>query len=81
MDSPSRRRGGQALPTPISRTTVAVAPLQTVDIQFTADNPGHWCLHSANPHCVAGDGRALGGMVAALRYVDSVDAVDVERAE
>lgn len=46
------RMGGRRLPTAAqySEVTVTVAPGETRDIEFIADNPGDWALHCHKPH-------------------------------
>jgi len=64
---------GNALRVPIEANTVTLAPSQTADIVFTADNPGKWMFHchildhTVNPGPY-GDGSAahmvgMGGLV------------------
>ena len=54
-------RGGVAMPRPEWRDTVLVAPRETIQIAFVADNPGDWMLH-----CHVLEHQA-GGMMAAIR--------------
>lgn len=46
------RKGGKRLPltAQYSEVTVLVAPGQTRDIEFVADNPGDWAIHCHKPH-------------------------------
>lgn len=46
------RRGGRRLPpaAQYSEVTVSVAPGETRDIEFIADNPGDWALHCHKSH-------------------------------
>ena len=46
------RRGGKRLPlaTQYSEVTVLVAPGETRDIEFIADNPGDWAIHCHKSH-------------------------------
>ncbi len=46
------RKGGKRLPQSAQCTevTVLVAPGETRDIEFIADNPGDWALHCHKPH-------------------------------
>jgi zinc transporter ZupT len=56
-------RDGNPLARPIAANTVFLAPFQTADVAFTADNPGTWMFHchildhAVNPG-PAGDGDA-----------------------
>ena len=45
------------------KDTVAVGPGQRIDIEFTADNPGHWFFHCHNLYHLAS------GMARQVRYV------------
>lgn len=46
------RKGGKRLPPSVqySEVTVTVAPGETRDIEFIADNPGDWAFHCHKPH-------------------------------
>lgn len=46
------RKGGRRLPVEAqySEVTVTVAPGETRDIEFIADNPGNWAFHCHKPH-------------------------------
>ncbi len=68
---------GNPAPNPAAVNTVLLAPSQTADIAFTADNPGKWMFHchildhTINPS-PAGDGSAtrmaeMGGL---MTYVE-----------
>jgi hypothetical protein len=48
--------------------TINVAPGETYDIVFTADNPGNWPLHCHLPHHTAGPTDAPGGMFTMIHY-------------
>ncbi|HET7579093.1 MAG TPA: copper oxidase [Bacillales bacterium] len=48
--------------------TVKVAPGETYDIVFTADNPGNWPLHCHIPHHTAGPSKTPGGMFTIVHY-------------
>lgn len=47
----------------VRRDTTIVLPGQTVDIDFDADNPGHWMLHCHNAYHFAA------GMTVPVRYI------------
>lgn len=47
----------------LRRDTTIVLPGQTVDIEFDADNPGHWMLHCHNAYHFAA------GMTVPVRYI------------
>lgn len=61
-------RDGYQLKEPEDRDTVTVAPGETVDIAFTADNPGTWPLHC---HILSHAENETGmiGMTMVLKYV------------
>lgn len=46
------RKGGRRIPeiAQVSQVTVLVAPGETRDIEFIADNPGDWAIHCHIPH-------------------------------
>lgn len=78
---------GNPLTHPVSANTVNLAPSQTADIVFVADNPGKWMFHchildhTINPG-PAGDGSAtrmarMGGLVT---YIDVVPPAAPGRA-
>ena len=48
--------------------TVNIAPGETYDIVFTADNPGTWPLHCHLPHHTAGPDGKEGGMFTTVKY-------------
>ena len=57
------RRDGVAVPHRQWADTVMVAPRETVDVAFVADNPGDWMFH-----CHVTD-HQVAGMMAVLRVV------------
>jgi len=47
-------------PTAPLKDTLAVGPKQTVDLEFTADNPGNWFFHCHNLyHLASGMARVI----------------------
>lgn len=48
--------------------TVKVAPGETYDVVFTANNPGNWPAHCHMPHHTAGPTDAPGGMFIMIHY-------------
>jgi len=48
--------------------TIDVAPGETYDVVFTADNPGNWPTHCHLPHHTAGPTDAPGGMFLMIHY-------------
>lgn len=48
--------------------TVNIAPGETYDIEFIADNPGAWPLHCHLPHHTAGKNGQEGGMFTTVQY-------------
>ncbi|WHY70552.1 multicopper oxidase family protein [Fictibacillus enclensis] len=50
--------------------TVNIAPGETYDIAFTADNTGTWPLHCHLPHHTAGKGQKEGGMFTTVKYLN-----------
>jgi FtsP/CotA-like multicopper oxidase with cupredoxin domain len=62
---------GQPLPTPYQTTTVNVAPGETVDVEFVANNPGVWAFHSNKPLQLMNGQAQMGGMMTTLRYTDA----------
>jgi len=63
---------GHPLPQPLILNTVNVAPGQTVDIDFTANNPGRWLLHCHILHHASNNMKAPGGLTAVVEYEDSL---------
>lgn len=51
-----------ALPNGLRKDTVLLAPMQNLDVEFQADNPGNWAVHCHNAY------HAEAGMMAALTY-------------
>ncbi len=62
---------GQPLPSPIQKTSVNVAPGETVDVEFVANNPGVWAFHSSKPPQLMNGDSPMGGMMTTLRYTDA----------
>jgi len=48
--------------------TIDIAPGETYDIEFTADNPGSWVIHCHLPHHTAGMNGSEGGMLSVFHY-------------
>lgn len=48
--------------------TINIAPGETYDVIFTADNPGNWPLHCHLPHHTAGKDGKEGGMLTVVNY-------------
>lgn len=60
---------GHPLPAPWYKNTINVAPGETWDIEFLADNPGNWAFHCHKPHHTAnGRDHGLGGMFTFVHY-------------
>lgn len=53
---------GNPVPSPVVRNVVLLAPGETADIEFIADNPGAWAVHCHDLH------HADAGMTMLLRY-------------
>lgn len=51
-----------ALPSGVRKDTVLLTPMQTLDVELQADNPGNWAAHCHNIY------HAESGMMAALVY-------------
>lgn len=51
-----------ALPSGVRKDTVLLTPMQTIDVDLQADNPGNWAAHCHNIY------HAEAGMMAALVY-------------
>lgn len=61
---------GSSLPMPVHKDTINVAPGETWDIEFVADNPGVWAYHCHKPHHISNAHQAsLGGMFTVVQYV------------
>ena len=48
--------------------TIDVAPGETYDVEFTADNPGTWVFHCHLPHHTSGPNGGDGGMLTTFHY-------------
>lgn len=59
---------GHPVDRPQLYNTVNVAPGQTVDVDFIADNPGRWLLHCHILHHATGGGGKPGGLMAVVAY-------------
>ena len=52
------------------KNTINVAPGETWDVEFVANNPGIWAFHCHKPHHATNDhGTDTGGMFTVLKYV------------
>lgn len=61
---------GNRLPMPFYKDTINVAPGETWDIEFMADNPGNWAFHCHKPHHISNNHqKKLGGMFTYVKYV------------
>lgn len=55
---------------PLAKNTINVAPGETWDIEFIANNPGTWAFHCHKPHHMANQHQPkLGGMFTTVKYV------------
>lgn len=62
---------GNSLPAPFFKDTMNVAPGETWDIEFEANNPGNWAFHCHKPHHITDSHQPkLGGMFTYVKYVD-----------
>lgn len=62
---------GKKLPVPYLKDTINVAPGETYDIIFQAENPGTWAFHCHKPHHITnGHKPVLGGMFTIVKYMD-----------
>ncbi|KUO95915.1 multicopper oxidase family protein [Ferroacidibacillus organovorans] len=60
---------GSTIPIPWFKNTINVAPGETWDIEFQANNPGIWAFHCHKPHHTTNDHmRDMGGMFTTLKY-------------
>lgn len=55
-------------PAQYDANTIDVAPGETYDIIFTANNPGTWIFHCHLPHHTAGQDDGHGGMLTSFHY-------------
>lgn len=61
---------GNSLPVPLFKDTMNVAPGETWDIEFEANNPGNWAFHCHKPHHITDSHQPkLGGMFTYVKYV------------
>lgn len=63
-------KDGSRLPEALqySANTIDVAPGETYDVEYVADNPGTWVFHCHLPHHTAGMNGAEGGMLSVFHY-------------
>jgi FtsP/CotA-like multicopper oxidase with cupredoxin domain len=60
---------GSRLPTPFYKNTINVAPGETWDIEFEANNSGTWLFHCHKPHHMTNEHKEMmGGMVSFVQY-------------
>lgn len=62
---------GNAIPSParLKRNTINVAPGETWNIEFLANNPGNWVFHCHKPHHTTNaHSKEMGGMLTLVRY-------------
>jgi len=61
---------GSIVPMPLFKNTINVAPGETWDIEFQANNPGTWAFHCHKPHHTTNDHKTeMGGMFTVVKYV------------
>lgn len=61
---------GVPLPVPFFKNTLNVAPGETWDIEFIANNPGKWAFHCHKPHHMTNmHGTSTGGMFTIINYI------------
>lgn len=61
---------GNAITEPLIKNTINVAPGETWDIEFRANNPGTWAFHCHKPHHMANQHQPkLGGMFTTVKYL------------
>lgn len=61
---------GSNIPVPWFKNTINVAPGETWDIEFKANNPGTWAFHCHKPHHTTNEHKTeMGGMFTVVRYV------------
>lgn len=54
----------------LSKNTINVAPGETWDIEFIANNPGRWVFHCHKPHHITNmHSKEMGGMLTVIEYV------------
>ncbi|UOF90918.1 multicopper oxidase domain-containing protein [Fodinisporobacter ferrooxydans] len=60
---------GSLLPAPFFKNTINVAPGETWDIEFVANNPGTWAFHCHKPHHMTNEHQSkMGGMFTIVKY-------------
>lgn len=62
---------GHPLAQPLILNTVNVAPGQTMDIDFIANNPGRWLFHCHILHHASNNMTTPGGLTAVFEYADT----------
>lgn len=62
---------GMMITDKLYKNTINVAPGETWDVEFVANNPGIWAFHCHKPHHATNDHSAdTGGMFTVLRYMN-----------
>jgi FtsP/CotA-like multicopper oxidase with cupredoxin domain len=61
-------KDGEPLKTPLPMNTVNVAPGETYDIAFVANNPGAWVFHCHELHHTMNGSTQPGGLIQVIRY-------------
>ncbi len=64
-------KDGEPLKTPQTMNTVNVAPGETYDIAFAANNPGAWVFHCHELHHTMNGSTQPGGLIQVIRYEGS----------
>lgn len=60
---------GSTIPLPWFKNTINVAPGETWDIEFDANNPGVWAFHCHKPHHTTNNHKTdMGGMFTTVKY-------------
>lgn len=63
---------GNPITLPVQKSTINVAPGETWDIDFVANNPGVWAFHCHKPHHMTNAHQSgMGGMFTAIQYSKS----------
>lgn len=73
-------KDGEPLKTPQTMNTVNVAPGETHDVAFVANNPGAWMCHCHELHHTMNGSTQPGGRIQVVRYEGSA-AVPAARAD
>lgn len=73
-------KDGEPLKAPQTMNTVNVAPGETYDIAFVANNPGAWMFHCHELHHTMNGSSQPGGLIQVIRYEGSASAPAVPKA-